>query len=263
MRTSVGIFVVLSLSACTLDLDGLSSGAKGTLSLSPMGGGDSGAADDSRDGPNGSHSTPPSSGETDGATTVEDAGMHSKPSVDPPDGGSGIVPEGGAPCTKTSCERVVFVTSLTYSGALGGVTGANQKCQQLANASTNSRVKGRSFRALLSTTTSAAKTRLVQGTGRYLRPDGTTIAANWVALHSGTLSAAISLDENGTPLMAGKAWTNTLIDGTSSSSDCLIWNNNAPGARGVVGDLMSTTSSWVTAASVSCDGVNHLYCFEE
>ena len=80
----------------------------------------------------------------------------------------------GGPCR-------VFVTSTEYGGIIGGLTGADTICQQLAEASNLSGT----YKAWLSDSTDSPSTRFVRSTGPYQLVDGTRIAANWTSLTDG------------------------------------------------------------------------------
>jgi hypothetical protein len=103
----------------------------------------------------------------------------------------------------------VFVTSNIYRGDLGGLLGADAKCQALADAAG----LGGEFKAWLSAAGpgNSAADRLTHATGPYVRVDGVQVAANWTDLVDGLLSAPISIDEHGAPVISGTmgVWTGT------------------------------------------------------
>jgi hypothetical protein len=162
-----------------------------------------------------------------------------------------------------ACERVVFVTSLAYTGDLGGIAGADAKCQSSADASTSSRIKGRTFVAWVSTPTNAVSARLTHGTMPYVRPDGEAIATEWNTLVDGALDNGIAVDELGDTHNTGNAWTGTNSSGaTSAQFACMSWTSFAgtyPGERGNVG---GNGSGWSGSGLGACDSTHRLYCFE-
>jgi len=79
----------------------------------------------------------------------------------------------------TACVRIMFATSVGYTGNLGGIAGADAKCQALADASILAQVKGRTFLAWVSTTATPVAVRMSHGTLPYLRTDGITIASSF------------------------------------------------------------------------------------
>jgi hypothetical protein len=126
----------------------------------------------------------------------------------------------GTPPWAPSVKRV-FVTSTTYIGNLGGLVGADDKCQERADAAGLSGT----FKAWLSAagTGNSAAERLTHAPVPYVRVDGVQVAANFTDLVDGTLAAPISLDEFGNPFTINAVWTGTLPDGHSAGADCRGW----------------------------------------
>ena len=87
----------------------------------------------------------------------------------------------------------VFVSSTTHSGNLGGLSGADTTCQNLANAAG---LPG-TYRAWLSDNTQSPSTRFATSTGAYALVNGVTIAASWTDLTDGTLASPITVTELG------------------------------------------------------------------
>ncbi len=161
------------------------------------------------------------------------------------------------------CERVVFVTSTMVSGNLGGVAGADAKCQALADVSSNSRVKGRTFLAWVSTAATSPAARFVHGTKAYLRVDGAVVADTWNELLSGALRSGIALDENG-KARDGQAWTGTRSDnGQLSTSSCTDWTSSSLIAKGVTGNVGGNGNGWSSSTETVCVNAAQLYCFEK
>ena len=79
--------------------------------------------------------------------------------------------------------KIVFVTSTTYSGNLGGLAGADAECQAQADSAS---LLG-TFKAWISdSTTDATDTaRFTRSIAPYLLPDGTLVANNFNHLVSG------------------------------------------------------------------------------
>src|SRR4051812_26024409 len=101
---------------------------------------------------------------------------HSPPPVSPPpESPSPPPPPPPPPLACGSGSSCVFVSSALYSGALGGLSGADSKCQGLAAAAG---LPG-AYKAWLADTTGAPISRFVHSTGPYRLVNGTTIAANW------------------------------------------------------------------------------------
>lgn len=170
---------------------------------------------------------------------------------------------------KDSCDdkcliakRKVFVTSVGYTGNLGGLDGADDICQMHADADG---VKlGGSFRAWLSTDEASPATQFADSdfTGKYVRVDGVVVAEGWQELTSGVLMNPINKDEMNA-LANGKAvWTNTEIDGTAlSDEDCANWG--VGGISAVTGLSSVTDSKWTNSESPQlCSSFRRLYCIE-
>ena len=160
----------------------------------------------------------------------------------------------GGPCR-------VFLSSTTYDGNLGGLSGADAKCQGLATAAGLPGI----YKAWLSDDTSSPSTRFVPSSGPYQLVTGTPIAANFTDLTDGILLALIKVTEKGGG--AGNTvyiWTNTKIDGTrdSTTEHCSNWGTNAAG-DGAVGDASLGDSRWTKDNSAVCSSFRHLYCFQQ
>lgn len=182
-----------------------------------------------------------------------------------------------APAPPAKSKMTFFVTS-TGSGALGGnlggLTGADKKCQDLAIAAT---AGDHTWHAYLSTATVNAKDRI--GTGPWENKAGKVIAASVVALHDYQFIPANTdiLDEKGAavPLTATSILTGSKQDGTALLQTCQDWTSAAGNQQGRVGDAASATSNilgarWNDAVkSYACSeqaikankGEGRLYCF--
>jgi len=142
-------------------------------------------------------------------------------------GGVCLVPACGAggPCR-------VFLSSIRYDGNLGGLNGADAKCQDLANAAG---LPG-SYKAWLSDSTSSPSSRFVPSTGPYQLVTGTTIAANFTDLTDGPLLAPITVTETGGGFGSSeRVWTHSLSNGNAGAdpgAHCANWSTNGPGAEG-------------------------------
>jgi hypothetical protein len=171
----------------------------------------------------------------------------------------------------------VFVTSTTYkAGDLGGLAGADAKCQARASAAG---LTG-TFRAWLSDATDQPATRFSRDRGPYLLVTGNVVANNWTGLASGTLRHAINVTELGTPAppatIPGCAtpivWTNTTSDGYVGDPGltCGDWTDSS-----VFSAWFGTTASqteWTspncqgatgTSAATGCGALAPIYCVEQ
>jgi len=200
--------------------------------------------------------------------------------------------QGGAPQQPMS----FFVTSVGKGdgGNLGGLTGADAHCQQLAAAAG---AGGRTWRAYLSTSASgnqaAVNARDRIGPGPWYNARGARIAQNVADLHGDTLEAArfgnnlsrmTVLSEKGEPIKGAGEQPNQHDILTGSQTDgraftdgadhtCANWTSNAAGS-GQVGHFDRTgggNTSWNSAHGsrpgcsqenlVGTGGAGLLYCF--
>lgn len=164
----------------------------------------------------------------------------------------------------------VFVTSTYFGGNLGGLAGADAKCQSLGVTV----AAGTRWIAWLSVPGMNAKDRLPGGIGPFVRArDTSTVIANDInELISGTLRNPIVLDEKGNPtsLGANPAWTGTDERGVAVEPSCNRWTTDDVNQLGRIGAAHRTTREWTSSSSFNCfpgvPGVTNpgarLYCFE-
>jgi len=168
----------------------------------------------------------------------------------------------------------VFVTSTTYDGDLGGVAGADAKCQARAVAAG---LPG-TYKAWISDSTSSPSTTFTQSPSAYVLVDLTQVAASWAALTGqGTvctncLDAPIDRDEFGVAVGAGTVWTGTRPDGTETGAGgaldyCGDWTSNDNSREAYPGDLSEVDRDWTFNVSGGderiCDRDRRLYCFQQ
>lgn len=291
--SSAIVAAALSLGSAScefLGLDGLAGGG-GVLSLADDGsaGADSPAPGSSEGVEGGTETAAPDSGLDAGVDTAPlgptpadsapaeaaiDAAAGDAPATGPEPGPEAAPPDVAAGCTPTSCgarglclsgncvlARRVFVASGTFSGALGGASGADTTCQQVADAAN----LGGTWMSWISDGTSCPSGRFTEANYAYRLLDGTIIANDWNALVSGTLANPINRDENGN-LVTGnvEVWTATNPDGTLNAVGC---NGFTSGNHGdntpAVGIAGNTNGSWTDVYLQFCDRTDHLYCFEQ
>lgn len=157
---------------------------------------------------------------------------------------------------------LVFLSSVLYQGNLGGLSGADAKCQALASAAG---LLG-TFKAWLSDATSSPASRFIPSTGPYRLVNATTVAVNWTDLTDGVLAVPINVTETGGGMGASSfAWSNTKINGTKDSdiAHCANWGTNADPILGRTGSVVKSGSDWTKSSVSSCDNYFHLYCFQQ
>ena len=171
---------------------------------------------------------------------------------------------GGAACT-------VFVTSTTYTGDLGGIDGADAKCQALAN----EEHLGGTFFAWLSVLAPPATypgTRFTRARVPYALLNGTHLAGDWNDLTDGALDALFDVTETGHELQLGEAThvaTATTTNGDGGTihgfftPDCAGWTT-ASIQFGLHGTTTSTGTAWTdTSNPIPCSDPFRLYCFRQ
>ena len=168
----------------------------------------------------------------------------------------------GCPVAPT---KTVFVTSEVYTGNLGGLAGADQKCNALA---TTAGLSG-TFMAWLSTAGESPSTRFTRSAIPYALVDGTVIADDWGDLVDGALQNAITQTDLGGVPPSSAAWTNTRSNGvpifnSALAADCDQFELSVPTLMSWVGQVGSVRAGWSDrGSSLSCDYAVSLYCFEQ
>jgi hypothetical protein len=176
-------------------------------------------------------------------------------------GGEGGAGAQGGGTGGTANERRVFVSSEMYDGNMGGVVGADDACQTLADAAS----LGGTWKAWVGDGTASPETTFVQSELPYVLVGGGTVANDWADLTDATLQAAIDHDETGTAIDPGSnthVWTGASTTGGPLPYHCEGWTSTVPDftPRGL---LTATDSTWVMAGPDPCATPNHIYCFEQ
>jgi len=161
-----------------------------------------------------------------------------------------------------------FASSVGYTGDLGGVLGADSKCQKLAELA-GIAGEGVIYRAWLSSPGSSASERMTKSLDApYLLTSGTIVADDWDDLVDGSLNEAIDLDEHGEPAPYPYAWTNTTTSGDLGSvvEHCADWSHGGLAHKGQRGLTSEVSPEWTAAESnnpVYCSKSGVLYCLEQ
>lgn len=193
----------------------------------------------------------------------EDSAGPDATTIDAPPGADAGAGDAASEAGCNSCERIVFVTTALYTGNIGGLAGADARCNTAASASTLARVKGRPFKAWLSTQATSAKARLTHGAGPYKTPKGTLVANDFAGLTSGALKAAIVHSESGLDIGPADVWTGTTTAGdfAGDGTACNSWTTLS--GQGQFGRSDTTNASWTAVGTQSCSTAAHLYCIED
>ena len=167
-------------------------------------------------------------------------------------------------CKDCVGDSIVFISSEVYQGfKLGGLYGADQRCRSLAAKA--GLLRPETYRAWLSTATTAAGDRLSHSGGRYTLVNGLVVAQDWASLTSGSLLNTITADE-GSQYQDTRVWTGTLADGQPAvgSEFCENWGDNYSGflVYGGAGRSLAADAGWSFFADSGCGAEYRLYCFE-
>src|SRR5690606_24810944 len=169
--------------------------------------------------------------------------------------------------------KYVFVSSQMYDGNLGGLAGADAKCQALADAAN---LPG-TYMAWVSTNEAngSPATRFTQSPTPYVKVDGVKVADNWADLIDGVLDSAIDKTElGGAPPIgdtscngggSATVWSATNTNGTfidvGIDYNCTNWTSNEliPSLWGLATDPNSAWTNWCSGGI--CSWVSPIYCF--
>jgi uncharacterized repeat protein (TIGR02543 family) len=157
--------------------------------------------------------------------------------------------------------NLMFTTSGMYDGNLGGLAGADSKCQGLAMARG---LKG-NYRAYLSTATVNAPARFTGARG-WTRVDGLPVVNAIGEFGTTTLANPPILDEAGNSLLQSATtavWTGTQANTTYFGASCNVggdWNS-VQGPQTSYGRCYSTVVNVIIDKFTSCASQFRLYCF--
>lgn len=160
----------------------------------------------------------------------------------------------------TVSRKRVFISSATYNGNLGGLSGADAKCQALADAVP----LGGTYKAWLSDGTTSAASRITQSSSGYRLVNGTKIADDWADLTDGTIDAVLNVTQTGATVGMVYVWTNTsTAGGIQDTNHCTNWTSSSMGLSGNLGSTVWYDYTWTNVGPNSCNTSNRLFCFEQ
>jgi hypothetical protein len=179
----------------------------------------------------------------------------------------------GLSCVASACvpNKRAFVSSVLFTGNMGGLVGADGNCQSLANAVQ----LGGVWKAWLSDDTGANPgLRMTHFSGGYALVDGVTLVANgWSGLTSGSLLHPINLTEKrGAPPIgntscgtgnAPTVWTDTSPLGVEQfpGDSCSSWTSTTGGSEWGNANDPAAWTSWCNGGS--CAWLSAIYCIEQ
>lgn len=155
----------------------------------------------------------------------------------------------------------VFVTTATYNGNLGGLSGADAKCQSEADGA----LLGGTWKAILSNGGVSAASRIsIAAAAPVYNMLGELVATGPGELWSGTVLNKLAYDTSGNLLPLTEVWTGSNGNGLGAAEHCLDWFIDAGvqiGIWGMPADL--TPTSWISASTHTCDNLLSLLCISE
>jgi hypothetical protein len=172
--------------------------------------------------------------------------------------------------------KLVFLSSVAYTGGeIGGVEGADLKCQHLATlANFDNAAK---FKAWLSDDLyNPFKNFTKTADMPYVRPDGVRVADDWDDLILNGPGDGIIVTETGVTLMNTGAWTGTAPSGKPfPGGTCLSWISLNPLETSRVGQSglnkqpeaawkqWVAEKKWTSSTTSGCLYAHKIYCFEQ
>lgn len=158
--------------------------------------------------------------------------------------------------TSSAMKHVAFSTMTQYApGDLGGLTGADAKCQERADAVQ----LGGTYKAILSSDTEDAASRITIS-GPVYNTAGQLVANDAADLWDGTIAASLVYSETGL-FWGPTVVTGSTAAGTKTGDTCSNWTSTTGTAR--YGLSSATTSDWISFNEDSCEMVRALYCISQ
>jgi len=184
-------------------------------------------------------------------------------------------------------EHFLFVTAIAYNGNLGGLTGADAKCQTEADTADLERC----YKAVMGDDSNTAASRLIDNGGALKNEGGippvnageigplarTVIEADLTKFTTPTVTLDVvpNREIGGSASGVANVWTGLQGDGTSDALNCANWTNGESGEQGGFGDNTATalmgngpeistlSGFWLDMGSVNCDQERVLYCVSQ
>lgn len=149
--------------------------------------------------------------------------------------------------------KLLFVTGDTWSGDLGGLSGADLKC----NAEAKFRGYAGQFQAVLGSAQGRPQTRSNQYSVTYLSSADEVLQTGFDELFMSGPDHAIVVDRS-------TAWTGLNSKGGLSGEDCAGWTSDLPAQMGQAGYAEERgPGRWISGEAFSCNTHLRLYCIEQ
>ena len=156
--------------------------------------------------------------------------------------------------------RIIFVTSTTTDGAIGGLAGADGIVGAAASAP-GSLLAGVPVSAVLSVTGTLAPSRFVDNGEPIYNTNGELVASNLTAMFAGvgtSLLNAVQYDERGVARSV-IVWTGTNANGALAPTHCTNFSTNTDQQDGRIGRSEATDLEWVELGTLNCINPARLY----
>ncbi len=179
------------------------------------------------------------------------------------DCGAGACDPGSKVCA--SDDRFVFVSSTTTTGNMGGLTGADARCQALAVAA---KLPG-NYKAFLSAGEQGnAADRIGRGVARYILTDAITVVAETSGeFFSSSHAAPINLTEAKLAPASFAVWTGSQGSGFGDGTgQCSGWSSDTDESMPYEGRADVADERWMSAQFApppACSTARRLYCVQE
>lgn len=171
------------------------------------------------------------------------------------------------PCSAmcTLAGKLVFITSKTYTGAigLGGTAAADDACNTVAMEA--GLANAGNFRAWISDADSSPSTWNPHPEGPFILLGPKVIATSWDELLDGSLNAKANVLETGASVgdQTPVAWTGTGASGQPLAENCAGWTSASPNHLGRQGSLDATDAAWTNFGAIQCWRSGRLICIEQ
>lgn len=158
----------------------------------------------------------------------------------------------------------IFISSQNFSGNLGGLIGADDKCQQLATAAG----LNRTYKAILSSDSESASNRIlitekvyiVNSSGEY-KLVANSVNDFWDSAGQDLLYP-VNFNEK-LIKVESTPWTGTTSNGDINTNNCNSWTSEDSLQLGDLGNSSKVTSYWLEGTSDSCDSEYPIYCISQ
>jgi len=188
--------------------------------------------------------------------------FHDTSLIPDPTGGGGTSGTDAAIVDTRPHKRIAFNAKagsdapLGYNGNLGGLAGADAKCQAGAEYAR----RGGTWIAWLSDSGTDAIDR-VASDGPWYTLDGHLAFAHKVDL-AGTPGAVIEVDQDGGIVATSSYWTGTQLGGTKDVANCNDWTSESNDDEGVWGNGRNAAQWTAANHPAACLGAINLLCLE-